>query len=179
MPPVTSTPPPISPGPGEQYTLSTVMAAPPPKRRSRLGLWIGIAAVAVVAAAGTALFLDSRGDEEPAAAAASASPATNLGNPLRGAAEACDSQHMGTRVEDNGQTLIIDNTGRQDSASSSVDLITLRCLLGRLSTPAAIVAEMEATRALDGRQQAEWDRYSASWSYHPNTGLDLIVTLVS
>jgi hypothetical protein len=34
---------------------------------------------------------------------------------------------------------------------------------------------MEQTRALDGRQQDTWGGYTASWSYHPDSGMELIV----
>lgn len=170
------TTPPQSPG---DLSWAQMATPPEPKRRSRAGLWIGLGAAVIVAAAGGALFLDSRSDDGAPAAAASASSTGGLGNPLRGAANSCDTQKMGTRVEDDGKTLIIDNTGDEDSPSASVDVITLQCLLGALSTPESVKAQMFATRALDGRQEATWDRFSASWSYHPNTGLDLIVTLTN
>lgn len=31
--------------------------------------------------------------------------------------------------------------------------------------------------ALEGRQDAEWDNYSASWGYHPDSGLDIVVEI--
>jgi hypothetical protein len=35
---------------------------------------------------------------------------------------------------------------------------------------------MEGTRALDGRQTQTADGYSYTWSYHPDNGLDIIIT---
>jgi hypothetical protein len=34
---------------------------------------------------------------------------------------------------------------------------------------------MEKTRALDGRQTASWSFIEASWTYHPDNGLDVII----
>ena len=38
-----------------------------------------------------------------------------------------------------------------------------------------LVKTFGATRALDGRQQASWDGFEASWTYHPDNGLTLIL----
>jgi hypothetical protein len=35
---------------------------------------------------------------------------------------------------------------------------------------------MQNTRALDGMQDASWDNYKATWSFHPDNGFDLIIT---
>ena len=32
-----------------------------------------------------------------------------------------------------------------------------------------------STRALDGRQSATWAQFEASWTYHPDDGLDVLV----
>jgi hypothetical protein len=34
---------------------------------------------------------------------------------------------------------------------------------------------MEQTRALDGRQSETWEDFSASWTYHPDNGLDVLI----
>jgi hypothetical protein len=41
--------------------------------------------------------------------------------------------------------------------------------------PGSIVARLDSTRAMDGVQQATWDSYTATWSYHPDSGIDLII----
>jgi len=87
---------------------------------------------------------------------------------------ACDPSGSGTSIADEGKTLVIDGKGEEDLRG--VDLATLDCLLGRLEVPVAIKQKMFETRALDGRQDGSWGRLQASWSYHPDQGLDLIVT---
>jgi hypothetical protein len=42
--------------------------------------------------------------------------------------------------------------------------------------PESVTAQMDGTRALDGRQPASWDGYTASWTFHPDSGFDLIIT---
>ena len=43
--------------------------------------------------------------------------------------------------------------------------------------PDAVVSQMDSTTSLQGRQTASWDGTDASWTYHPDNGLDLILTL--
>lgn len=49
-------------------------------------------------------------------------------------------------------------------------------LLGRVvDAEVGVVARFGTTRALDGQQTADWDGFTASWGYHPDTGLDVVV----
>jgi hypothetical protein len=50
----------------------------------------------------------------------------------------------------------------------------LRCVVAKADVPGAVLARMEGTRALDGRQEAEWDNYVISWTFHPDDGMDVI-----
>jgi hypothetical protein len=53
-------------------------------------------------------------------------------------------------------------------------------LIGTLGFPTAIRARIENTRALDGTLTDDSpDGYSASWTYHPNDGLSLVVEMSS
>jgi hypothetical protein len=47
-----------------------------------------------------------------------------------------------------------------------------------LTIPQAVREHMSQTRALDGRQTDSWEGFSASWSYHPDSGINLIVQVV-
>lgn len=77
-------------------------------------------------------------------------------------------------VGDGGNTLLIDHQGEDETSGASIDDVV--CVLFELGVPDSVVAQMEATRALDGRQSASWDGYAVSWAYHPDSGLDMIVT---
>lgn len=50
------------------------------------------------------------------------------------------------------------------------------CILNELDVPDSVLAQIGATRALDGMQRAEWGTVKATWTYHPDDGLDLILT---
>jgi hypothetical protein len=39
------------------------------------------------------------------------------------------------------------------------------------------MAHMTSTRALDGRQTASWDGIDAAWSYHPDSGMNMTVSI--
>ena len=88
-------------------------------------------------------------------------------------------------VEDG--TLIVSGAGQQDEDSDS-DLPTVdgmlsymvwACLEDELDLPAFVQERIATTRALDGRQEDEWENdgvsYEASWSYHPNSGLNVVI----
>lgn len=49
------------------------------------------------------------------------------------------------------------------------------CILGAVDISDAVIAQMDGTRALNGRQTGSWDGFTASWTYHPNSGLNIIV----
>lgn len=78
-------------------------------------------------------------------------------------------------LADENRTLILDLVG-DDPGSGITGTDALPCVLVALDTPQSVIARMEHTRALDGVQDATWGTYSATWSYHPDTGFDLIVT---
>jgi hypothetical protein len=78
-------------------------------------------------------------------------------------------------LADNDHTLIVDMAG-DDPGTGTATIDDILCVLAELDAPQAILAQMEATRALDGMQSATWSTYNAKWTYHPNDGLDLIIT---
>jgi hypothetical protein len=48
-------------------------------------------------------------------------------------------------------------------------------VLRELETPAYVTEQIGQTRALDGRQTATWGDFEASWTYHPDNGLNLVI----
>jgi hypothetical protein len=92
-------------------------------------------------------------------------------SPLSDAADSCAAGDLA----DNDHTLVVDMEG-EEPGTGTASIEDVLCVLGALETPQAIVAQMEATRALDGMQSATWSTYSAKWTYHPDNGLDLIIT---
>lgn len=108
------------------------------------------------------------GDGEP-------SPSPSVDERLSQAYTACVGSAEGFELADGDTTLIIDTMGDDDF--TGVDYTTLECALDELETPTRVVTAIESTRALDGRQSDSWDGFAASWSYHPDSGMDLIISL--
>lgn len=100
------------------------------------------------------------------------------GPTLAGAEKKCNDGPPGTTLADGGKTLIIDGKSESQQLNgqgTGVDLKTELCILDYLGTSAAVVAHMENTRALDGRQTDSWGDFTASWIYHPDNGLDITI----
>jgi len=51
------------------------------------------------------------------------------------------------------------------------------CVLEELEIPQSIVTRIENTNSTMGLVEGEWDQYQASWTYHPNNGLDVFVKI--
>ncbi|MBB4750447.1 hypothetical protein [Actinoplanes lobatus] len=85
----------------------------------------------------------------------------------------CDPAGKGTDIADDGHTLIFDGTGEEDYSGVPYD--AEQCVFDALKMPVAVQAHIGDTRALDGRQQESWDGITASWTYHPDDGLDMII----
>lgn len=107
----------------------------------------------------------------PAPEASSSSP----GITLEQIAELCRvASTRYAEIGDGGSTITLDGEGDEDAGGLTVEQIF--CVLGASGIPDSVVSDIEATRALDGRQDASWDGYSAAWRYHPDDGLEVILT---
>jgi hypothetical protein len=79
------------------------------------------------------------------------------------------------QLGDEGHTLTLDMVGEDDFGKLAYDDVF--CVLDAIEIPDSVTAQMGETRSLDGRQNAQWDDIEASWGYHPDSGLDLILTV--
>ena len=132
---------------------------PPPAKKRAVWPWIAAgsaAAVAVLTVASLAM-----------AGAFSQDPFTDVQS-------ACDSAHTGTRIADGGDTFVIDGQGKEDVFG--LDTAGVLCALDGLKMTTAVREHVSSTRALDGRQEDAWDGLKASWTYHPDNGLQMTVT---
>jgi len=91
--------------------------------------------------------------------------------PLADASTTCTA---GTLADDD-HTLVVDMAG-EEMGTGAATIEDVLCVLAELEAPQAILARMESTRALDGMQSATWSTYEVTWNYHPDDGLDLIIT---
>ncbi len=91
------------------------------------------------------------------------------------AAAACGvSSSLYFTMGDQGHTLSIDGEGDEDAGGA--DITKIACVLASLDVSTAVSARMDNTRALDGMQEGAWGDFEASWTYHPDSGFDLIIT---
>ena len=93
---------------------------------------------------------------------------------IESAVESCGIQGAsGFDVGDGGNTLSIDGKGEDDA--SGADITDIACVLTALDVSDAVISRIDSTRALDGRQEGSWEGYTATWGYHPDSGLDLVI----
>lgn len=78
----------------------------------------------------------------------------------------------GVSVSDNGTTISVDTMGEEDySGATYGDLV---CIIGAVGTPTYVNDGIMSVRAMDGRQTQEFDGIVVSYSYHPNSGMDIV-----
>lgn len=77
-------------------------------------------------------------------------------------------------LEDEGHSLIVATKPDTDDPLG-VSAIALTCVQEELGMPTWLTESISTTRALDGRQNGEWENYTAQWGYHPDNGLHLII----
>lgn len=95
---------------------------------------------------------------------------------LRSAQDECSgSGKLIGKLGDGGYTLIVDTEGDDDVEGDTYE--GLMCVLDHLDMPSSVRNDLGETRAMDGRQEASWDRITAAWRYHPDTGINISLTL--
>jgi hypothetical protein len=76
---------------------------------------------------------------------------------------------------------IFDTEGATDPVTGNDSIDDIACVLVHLGMPESIGLKVDHTRALDGVQSDTWEDpddgadYEVTWSYHPDSGLFLIV----
>ncbi len=95
---------------------------------------------------------------------------------LPGALAACGlSDNDSLTMGDGNLSLTFDSRGEEDYSGVAVTDVT--CVFDQLRIPAAVTSHIEQTTAMDGRQEDSWDGITVSWSYHPDRGLDGVLTV--
>jgi ABC-type Fe3+-hydroxamate transport system substrate-binding protein len=78
------------------------------------------------------------------------------------------------RIGDGGYTITMQ--GEPKNSYVGLPVTDLACILKAVKIPDSVVSEIDSTRALDGTQKDSWDKFQASWTYHPDNGLRIILT---
>lgn len=71
-------------------------------------------------------------------------------------------------------SLVVDGAGDQFKSAPAA-----LCLLTALKADAATISQVQSTTALMGRQTAAWGDYTATWSFHPDNGMDMTIQMAS
>ena len=148
------------------------IGAPPAKpRKRRTGLLIGLGVFGVLAAlVGGGVLVWVLLTKTPVGDAAAAAVAS----PLETARKTCADGSINAVIGDDGDTLTLQGRGKE---TSGLTYPQIECILGELDVTDAVKAEIESTRALDGKQVAEWGGLRASWTYHPDDGVRMVITV--
>ncbi|MCR6649774.1 MAG: DUF2510 domain-containing protein [Cellulomonas sp.] len=127
------------------------------KRRPRRALFLIAGAAVIVIAAVVVLVITQ----------------ANKPSRLQAAFDECGMEkRVGAEITDDGHTVLLDQKGEEDA--DGLDIIEVGCFLYAVDVPSSVSAQMDSTRALDGRQSAEFDGIKVSWVYHPDSGIDMI-----
>jgi hypothetical protein len=146
--------------------------APAPKRAQPRWLIPACLAVAVLAA-GLIGFILGRGSAGPSSSEVATSAQAEAAPPrLEQAFTACRGRDGNDtmQLEDDGSTIVIDTRSEYGSR------VGMDCVLTELDLPASIDAEMGRTTALMGVQEADHNGIEYSWSYHPDNGVNMVIT---
>jgi hypothetical protein len=147
------------------------------RRKGPVGLLIaaGLMIVGGVVLATVLLGANERGTSH---ASASHSGPDDTPSPEAGSTEleaayamCADEDLAGTlSLGDNGHSLII------DTGSESGSIAGYLCLLAELDTSEAVIASMDSTNSLMGVREADDGSFHYQWSYHPDSGINMVIT---
>jgi hypothetical protein len=77
-------------------------------------------------------------------------------------------------LADEGKTINVTSIGK-DNTATGTPLEAIVCGLEALNVPTSTVAKIDRTTSLQGVQTDTWDGIEASWTYHPDNGLGIIL----
>jgi len=86
------------------------------------------------------------------------------------AANGCAASEL---MSNDAVSIAIDTKGEEDADGDA--LLSGFCVLKALAAPDYIFDSAMRTRALDGRIEESWGAFRASWSYHPDSGMNMTI----
>jgi hypothetical protein len=81
------------------------------------------------------------------------------------------------QLADMGRTLLVDTNPTDSEYIADGSRGRLTCVLGQLKTPQSIESRIERTTAMQGVQEDSHDGIAYSWTYHPDNGNEMIISL--
>lgn len=137
--------------------------------------WVfGGAGVGVGLLGGVLLATAATAPQSPASSGSGSSWFGSGPTAIETAVEDCGlTDSAGVSVGDDGLSVTLQTTGADNSYGAEV--AELSCVLYGLDVSDSVVSRMDSTRALDGRQTGTWDIFDASWGYHPDDGVNVVI----
>ncbi|KKI18725.1 MULTISPECIES: hypothetical protein [unclassified Leucobacter] len=154
-------------------TAATPAPAAPKKTKRNLILWGSAAAVVLIAAGVTIASVAAANQAEHDRVEQHKAALEKRKNEFPNAAKACDFTTFHYDTLDDGEAVEIDHAVMKYGEGLTATQVF--CFLGELDAPASLEAKINNTRALDGTQTETWNHLKATWTYHPDSGLNLIV----
>lgn len=155
---------------GEQPATSDPEGAPrKPKKRVRTIAIISASAILIAAAAAVTFIVSQPAGPTPIEAA---KKLCINGIPF---SEGLDVDNY-VSVLDDGDTITLRTIPEKYAMLTGVTYQSVVCVLTALDAPESLSHELGKTSANDGRQRDSWDKYEARWSYHPDKGLDIMIS---
>lgn len=146
--------------------------APPSRRNSNVVIPAVIAgAVGVILGVGGTLGVQAAGS---AVSALTPTPTPTADTRLADAVAACGTP-PGIALGDNDHSMTIDVKGKEDLTGATYE--AQQCILRSLAAPSNVLSHLGQTTSMDGRQTETWDGITISWSYHPDRGADMVITV--
>ncbi|MCW4465650.1 hypothetical protein OK351_09040 [Glutamicibacter sp. MNS18] len=143
---------------------------PPELQRSRRkSRWMAPAAIGLVIGA----TMGFAGGYGLASAASSGSGLDEKA--IAAAVESCGMDEAGYRILDGGKAIQLDTKGEDSGDAGTENYLAYYCMLNELGVPETTQHKMDRTRALDGTQTDSWEGHKASWSYHPDNGVHVLI----
>jgi hypothetical protein len=135
----------------------------------------------ILATAAALTMLALAGCSSAESAAAPTPTATKELSTLYGALRDCNlsAATPGFTLGDAEMSLVIDTAGDDDAPQLDAKYEDALCVLEALDVPDATLNLIQTTRALDGRQDGTWGDVDATWSYHPDSGLNMTLQATS
>lgn len=91
------------------------------------------------------------------------------------AVETCAIDSEGFTVMNDGSAISLNTKGKDYTDTGTSNFLAYYCMLNELGVPETTQEKMDHTRAMDGAQSDTWDSLKASWSYHPDSGVNVVI----
>lgn len=147
--------------------------AAPKKTKRNLLLWGSVAAAVLIAGGATTAIILAANQAEQDRVQEHKLALIERKFQFSDAANTCGFSSADYETIEEGESLELNHAAKPNG--SGITSTEVFCFLKELDAPASLEAKINNTRALDGTQTETWEQMKATWTYHPDSGLNLIL----